>query len=412
MGAGVPDQYGESEGGREQLLLVDDHLNSLSHLIAALQKRGYGVHFAETGEEALKIARETRPCLILLDIIMPGMDGHEVCRQLKADRETSGIAVIFVSALDDEKDLLKGFKLGAVDYITKPFQVPEVMARVDAHLKIRRLEQCLSNNNKQLEAMNRRMKRDLEAATRVQQALLPSVIPAISQAKTAWAFRPCDELAGDALNIHQLDESHYSLYVVDVSGHGVPAALLSVTVTRSLMPHPDRACVLRAYDNGDESVSVVDPADVARRLNVMYPMQQNAMLYFTLVYGVLNTRTGSFRFVTAGHPGPIHVNSELTTRILDSPQVPIGVLDDADFKTTEIYVRPGERIYLYSDGLYEQRNAEGELFGRDRLCRTISESYASPLGESVDQLLHSAVSWPDHEHFSDDVSVLAFEIDA
>ena len=394
----------------ETILLVDDQPGNLQILMQTLKGCGYRLLIATGGENALAIAEKAHPELILLDIMMPGVDGYEVCKRLKQDPATADTSVIFLSALDETGDKVKGFELGAVDYIAKPFQAEEVIARVDTHLKIRRLERSLSEQNRELERINQRMKRDLEAATRVQQALLPSVLPKLSGIKAAWEFQPCDELAGDALNIYKLDERYVAMYVLDVSGHGVPAALLAVTVTRSLMPNTDRASLVTDFDAESGALFLVSPCEVANRLNAIFQMEQNAMLYFTLVYGVLDTYTNSLRFVAAGHPGPIHVACGDTVRIFDSPAVPIGVLDAAGYQEREIVLKTGDRIFFHSDGVNEERNAGGEEFGRDRVCRVLAESRTDTLEGSLKRLLAEVTAWRGGESFRDDISILALEI--
>ena len=141
----------------EKILLVDDNPTNLQVLLQTLNGRGYKLLIAKDGENALRIAHKAKPALILLDIMMPGIDGYEVCRRLKADSDVSDITVIFLSALDDTRDKVRGLETGAVDYIAKPFQAEEVIARVDTQLKIHRLEQALAARNRQLEATNQRL---------------------------------------------------------------------------------------------------------------------------------------------------------------------------------------------------------------------------------------------------------------
>jgi len=269
----------------EQILLVDDNSSNLKLLSQALEHQGYKLLFAKSGEEALSIAKKAAPELILLDIMMPGLNGYEVCRRLKEDTVTQESAVIFLSALDETTDKVKGLDLGAVDYISKPFQAKEVIARVKTHLTIFRLKKSLSRRNKELEAANSRMKQDLEAAARVQQALLPQRFPESTPWRFAWIYRPCAELAGDSLNVFKIDDRHVCLYVLDVSGHGVPAALLSVTVTRSLSLFADRFSLVTEPSDDPRGYTIVNPAEVARRLNAIYPVLPT-LPSATFTYGI------------------------------------------------------------------------------------------------------------------------------
>ena len=297
-----------ARGEPDRLLLVDDNPINLQVLYQTLNGQGYKLLVAKNGEAALEIARKAHPHLILLDIMMPGLDGYQVCERLKGDPDTADAAVIFLSALDDIKDKVRGFELGAVDYVSKPFQGEEVIARVNTHLTIKRLEHELAE-------ANARMHRDLEAAARVQRSMLPAVLPETSVAKFAWRYHPCDQLAGDSLSLFRLSDKHVGMYVLDVTGHGVASSLLSVAVARSLMPRPDPSgVVLKVDDTGNPLV--VRPADVLTRLNALYPMSSNANFFFTIVYGVLDTEARQFHFAAAGHPGPLHVAAEGSSTLL------------------------------------------------------------------------------------------------
>ena len=148
----MPHANDETAHAIEPLLIVDDNPINLQVLRKTLSRTGHPLLTAENGEQALEMAREHHPSLILLDIMMPGMDGYEVCEKIKADPETDGAAVIFLSALEDSSAKLKGFAVGGVDYISKPFQADEVVARVQTHIKIHRLEQELARRNVELEA--------------------------------------------------------------------------------------------------------------------------------------------------------------------------------------------------------------------------------------------------------------------
>ena len=184
------------------------------------------------------------PDLILLDINMPEMNGYEVCEHLKADDGLKGIPVIFISALTEPLDKVKAFATGGVDYLTKPFQMEELHARVETHLKLRRLQVELEEANARLAAANGRMSRDLKAAAKIQETFLPRAAPRVPGADFAWAYRPCDELAGDGLNVVPLGDGKVGLYVLDVSGHGVASALLSVTLSRLLSPPSEPSSIL------------------------------------------------------------------------------------------------------------------------------------------------------------------------
>ncbi len=402
----TPSDTGQSEA----ILLVDDDATNLKVLYETLNGHGYRLLTAKSGEQALSIAGKAHPVLILLDIMMPGIDGFETLAKLKADTQTAESAVIFLSALDEAKDKVKGLELGAVDFISKPFDPDEVIARVETHLKIRRLERSLTQKNRELEEANQRMKRDLEAAARVQQAFLPQAVPQNDAARFTWTYRPCEELAGDYLNVFTIDDRHVGLYVVDVCGHGVSSALLTVTVARNLSPNGSGKSMLVEPGSGPDECALTSPARVAARLNQLYPMRANAGLYFTFLYGVLDTQSRRFRFVSAGNPGPVVARADGSVEIHDAPAVPIGLLEESEYEDTVLELQPGDRLYLHSDGVAEERNDQGEMFDRERMTAIIAEQRSQGLEQSVDALVQSVVAWGGGEQLDDDVAIVAAEL--
>jgi sigma-B regulation protein RsbU (phosphoserine phosphatase) len=266
----------------------------------------------------------------------------------------------------------------------------------------------IERQNEDLYRANQRMKRDLDAAARVQQTLLPECFPDVEGLNFAWTYRPCDELAGDALNIVRINDDLLALYLLDVSGHGVPAALLSVTATRSLHPRAGGAPSVVAGPGVNPDAA--EPAQVASRLNALYPMESNGDHYFTMIYGLLNVRTLRLRFTVAGHPPPILFRDGSLPRCLDLAGFPIGVMDEVEYEESAIDLQPGDRLYLYSDGLTEEVNAHDEEFGNERLLSTIAEGQALGLQDSVESLLEKVVAWRGEKHLKDDVSILAVSV--
>jgi serine phosphatase RsbU (regulator of sigma subunit) len=266
----------------------------------------------------------------------------------------------------------------------------------------------IEQQNQELSRANHRMKRDLDAAARVQQTLLPEGSPQVEGLSFAWKYRPCDELAGDALNIVRINEDLIALYLLDVSGHGVSAALLSVTATRSL--HPRAGGVASLVAGPGINPDAVSPAQVAARLNALYPMESNGDHYFTMIYGLLDIRTQRLRFTVAGHPAPILVRRGGRPEPLDATGCPIGILGDVDYEESAIDLQHGDRLYLYSDGLTEEVNDQDEMFGDDRLLGAIADGQTLDLQESVESLIQQVVAWRGEEHLKDDVSILAISV--
>ena len=273
----------------ETILLVDDDPTNLKVLRGALDGHGFKLLVARSGEEAMEIARRARPELILLDVMMPpGIDGHETCRRLKQDPETRESVVIFLSSLEETESKVKGLGLGAVDYITKPFQIEEVTARVDTHLTIHRLKESLAQKNRELQDANEHMRSELEAAAAYVQSILPRPIDSGDRGICVdWKFIASSELAGDSFGYHWLDDRDFAIYLLDVSGHGVGPAMLSVSAHNALRQHTLPATDFRR------------PHQVLEALNRAFPMQDNQNKFFTIWYGVYNKSTRQLSYACA-----------------------------------------------------------------------------------------------------------------
>ena len=390
------------------ILVVDDTAANLQVLTGMLKDRGYRVRPVPSGKLALQAAQRDPPDLILLDINMPEMNGYEVCEHLKADGALRGVPVIFISALTEPLDKVKAFSIGGVDYLTKPFQMEELHARVETHLNLRRLQVELEQANAQLEKANGRMSRDLRAAAKIQETFLPRKAPQMPGAEFAWIYRPCTELAGDGLNIIPLADDKVALYVLDVSGHGVASALLSVTLSRLLSPPSDPSSILVRHGGAGGPLDITPPAEVAARLNHLFPFDAETAQFTTLAYGILDTSTGEFRYASAGHPGPVHlpVNGEGT--ILEGQGSPIGLGDEA-YEERSIGLQAGDRLYLYSDGVPEAMGPAEEQFGEARLLEAIARQRPEPLVDGVVALAEEVVAWQGSGRLQDDISILAVE---
>ncbi len=399
------------------LLVVDDNEMNRDMLSRRLARRGHTVHVAEDGHLALAMIEQTRYDVILLDITMPGIDGIETLSRLRKKFPPTDLPVIMATAKDQTDDVVNALRAGANDYVTKPLDFPIVLARVQTQLALKRsvdrnraLESALKQHNEKLESANRRMQGDLSAAARIQHSGLPNAPLRIDGLNMAWAYHPCEQLGGDSLNIFKLDDRHIGLYVLDVSGHGVPAALLSVTLNRHLMPHRDGSSLITQAIPEPPGYRITPPAVLARKLNGLFPMA-DAHQFFTLLYGVIDRETLLFRFVCAGHPGPVHARAVGDVRVVEHTGFPIGVIDEADFEEAEVQLQRGDRLYLYSDGIIEEADLQGTHFGRENLLETISRSHALPLAQGVDTLLEQVRSWHrESDTVRDDLSILAIEI--
>jgi phosphoserine phosphatase RsbU/P len=288
-------------------------------------------------------------------------------------------------------------------------QMVGLHARLETHRKLHRLQVELEETNSRLERANDRMSHDLGAAAKIQQTFLPCAAPNIPGTQFGWCHRSYDELAGDGLNIIPLGGGKVGLYILDVSGHGVSAALMLVTFSRLLSPPSEPFSVLTRNRDALDRLDVTPPAEVADRLNRLFPFDTATEQFATLLYGVLDVSTGDFRYVSAGHPGPIHRPAGEPPVILETPGFPIGLAEEAYCERC-VHLAAGDRLYLYSDGLTDGMNPGGERFGDARLLDAIGRGGAEPLPDEVNALLGEIARWQGGAKAQDDISILAVEL--
>lgn len=272
------------------------------------------------------------------------------------------------------------------------------------------VEEALHRANEQLEAVNGRMARDLEAAAEIQRSLLPSSAPEVPGATFSWSFRPCDELAGDILNICPLDSRHVALYAIDVSGHGVAAALFAVTLSRLLSAMPGESSLFTQADGQPSGHRITKPSGVAEKLNRQFPFDPRTRQYFTMIYGVLDMETREFRYVSAGQAGPLLVRPEQQPADLTSNGFPIGLVSPADYEERVVELAPGDRLYLITDGITEVENQRGQEFGMERFLGALDKTRSLPLDEANQELMRQVESWSESVGMKDDASILACQI--
>jgi sigma-B regulation protein RsbU (phosphoserine phosphatase) len=340
----------------ESILLVDDNPTNLQVLFQTLEGVGCKLLIAKNGEMALSIAGKALPDLILLDIMMPDIDGYEVCRQLKTNRATSGIPVIFLSALGDTEDKVKGLQLGAVDYITKPFQPDEVIARVNTHLTIHRLKRVVESQKDQLE-------HELEVVSEVQRKLLPKQLPVIEGFKLGVHYETSRYAGGDYYDIIELPDNCWGFFIADAEGHSAPAAVLMAMT----------CALFRSYPG-----SAADPAAVIHYLNEHLCKVADPS-FMTALYAFYDANAHTMRIARAGHPLPmVFRNSDQKAIEFPCPGVyPLGIEPyEIEIPVTDIKLEPGDRFLIYTDGLTERFDAEGHTYGEERLLTLLATDSA------------------------------------
>jgi sigma-B regulation protein RsbU (phosphoserine phosphatase) len=390
----------------EKILIVDDNQVNRQILTTLLRKEGYTLLEAKDGDKAVKIAAKELPDLILLDIMMPKKDGYQVCSELKNNEKTSFIPIIFLSAKTDVKDKVKGFDLGGADYVTKPFHRKEVLARTKAHLKIQSLTRQLIKTNEELKQKQDILEEDLRAAADIQKSLLPSQIPKTVHLDISYRFEPCQKIGGDLINIIPLDEETWVVYVFDVSGHGVPAAMVGVSVSQVLRSKTERQKILMTATN--KSGGIRSPKEILEMLDKEFPIERFGK-FFTISYLLLNLRKRRVIYSNAAHPYPILIRKNGEIEFLEAGGTVIGAGGVVPFEEGEKQMYPGDKIFVYTDGIVEYRNSHMEQFGLDRLCTTIMERRKNSVSIIIDEIINSIMQFGNNHEPTDDISLLGLE---
>jgi sigma-B regulation protein RsbU (phosphoserine phosphatase) len=409
------------------ILVVDDTPANLRLLTQILSRSKYKVRVANSGQRALDAIHSSLPDLILLDIMMPEMSGYEVCQRLKADEEARirELPIIFLSALDNTQNKLKAFAVGGVDYITKPFQPAEMLARVKTHLSLRSLQKALEEKNALLRRANDELvrlndnltreitervraqtaeqvalQREMNLAQDIQTSLLPMSTPTIAGIDVSGICIPARHVGGDLYGFYELPPSKqnphsaFALAVGDVSGKGVPAALymaVCATMLAAKAPFvPDVAQLL------GEMNAALYPYTSPNRMNV-------ALCYARFEPGQPGSHT--LHLANAGMVAPI-LRRGTGCEYLDVGGLPLGSsLTAAPYSSLELSLQPGDVLVLTSDGVVEATNANGEMYSFERLLARVSEAPAGRAKQIQEWLLAGLRAFTANTEIHDDVTL-------
>ena len=365
------------------ILVVDDNPVNLQVLVRTLHGTGHRILAARDAASALEIVRRAGPDLVLLDVMMPGQDGFELCRTIRSEPAAADTMVIFLSALGETSDKVLGLTLGAVDYITKPIQTEEVLARVSNHLARQHLEREVRRHR---DGLNK----ELDNAARMQRLLLPTTLPHRAGVHLAAHYKTSRHAGGDYYDVLDLGDHGLGLFVADVSGHGAPAAIVMAMLRAVLHSLAEPA----------------DPAAVLRHLNQHFQYLWDSSMFATAVYGVLNLESRRLRLACAGHPPPLLFRTGAAVTAAVDGVVPLLLMEIDEVPTTELQLQAGDRLLFYTDGVTERMSPSEAMYDLDRLSAALERLGAYSPGEIVGRLIAEVEAFAGGQEAEDDLTLL------
>lgn len=374
------------ELSESRVLIVDDVPANVEVLVQAL-RGDYQLSVAVNGTAALKIADKVLPDLVLLDIMMPGIDGYEVCRQLRASGRTREIPVMFLSSLDDVQDKAKGFEVGGNDYLVKPFEVLEVQARVRSLLKAKAYA----------DAVKEKLAYDLRIAREIQMGILPADVAGVAEGSGIEAhalLEPAQAVGGDLYELLRTPEGNLVAIMGDVSGKGIPAALfMAVTMT-----------LVRAM-----AAAAQRPEEILNRVSDALVSQNPRNMFVTILCAIYEPRTGRLTYASAGHPPAVLVRDGRAEFLPTEPDMAAGIMAGLAVPSQSVDLQPGDLVVFYTDGVTEAFDAAGNQYGEPRLLAALGGLPGSTAAATTAALLSSVRAHAGEHPQSDDIAVLALK---
>ncbi len=383
-----------------RILVVDDEPKNIRILQILLEAKGYIVIAATHGQEALDQVKEASPDLILLDIMMPRMNGYEVCERIRADEETQFVPIVMVTALTEAKDRIKAIEVGADDFISKPFDSLEVIARARSLLRVKQYHDALKQANQELAEHNARLDMELQMAQEVQASLMPQGITDLAGFRVVSHYTPEIAVGGDFFDLWEVGPGQLGLLISDVMGHGVPAAFITVFI---------KTIVEEMREQTD------DPGRLLEALNTRFDklISSELSMFATAFCAVIDQSDQTLRWANAGHPFPFLIRREQgVCEPVENQSIGegLGFLPDSIYQTFHVPFRPSDGLFLYTDGAYELQNSQGEEFSPERLRDVLDEQSSHPATIIVDSVVQAIDRFSEGIPREDDITIVAMDV--
>lgn len=430
-----------------EVLVVEDSATQALLLKDSLEQQGLKVVVAVNGEEAVLNMQQQSPTFVISDIEMPKMNGYEFCRKVKSDPRFNHIPVILLTNLFDPMDVIKGIECGADSFLIKPYNIKLLMATIkdvminsklsknssqadfefsfkgnlhraqvdriqlmdlllstyssaiqknmeleEANQKLNLLQHEIMKTNQQLTQKQKYLDDDLRAAATIQTSLLPSNLLQLSNLDVAWHLFPCDQIGGDVFNTIAVDSDRVGFYMLDVSGHGVPSAMVTVSVSQYMQQN--------AINHS--------PQELLKALDREYPLERFDK-FFTIFYMTINQQNGLFTYCNGGHPPPLLLHPDKAFELLENHGLVIGCNEGFPYKEEHKTLQNGDKIILYTDGVTEFESASGEFYGTARLCALVESLKHEHVDLILKAILQSLKEFSEGAHAADDISLMGIE---
>jgi phosphoserine phosphatase RsbU/P len=392
MGVTMPNEV------KARVLVVDDEPAFLYQTQECLEKRGYEVVAVRNGKDALALADRQSFDLILLDIIMPGLNGVEVTKILRRNPRTKDIPVIVISTMTEYKDRVEFFRIGANDYMPKPIDSGELIARVDLQLQMVRLRseveaanEALTQKNHMLEQHVARIEHDLGVARKVQRSLLPTQEAQFPELDVHLRHHSCEDLGSDFIDYTHDDSGLFHMIIADVSGHGIASALLAAQL---------KVLFLTMTKRGHR------PSRFMEEINGLSEHFLTEEYYFTAIYMQYSPATGVLTMVNGGHPPLLYFEKSTgEVRQIDSRNAPLGFFNGEKYEEITLRPQSGDVMLMFTDGLIEHTNSANEMFEVQRVHAVFKPQASTAPDGLAETLVKQARDFGNSPVFSDDVTI-------
>jgi len=369
-----------------RILLAEDSAASRFLLQRAVEELGHECVVAEDGLQAWDRYKEAGPEVVISDWIMPGLDGDELCRRIRADEDGPYTYFVMLTSLEDKEHILRGMRAGVDDYLTKPLDRNDLNARLIAATRVTAL-------HRQIVEQQRELQSEVAMAAGIQMGLLPKEPPAVAGTDLAGICLPAANVGGDYYDLILDEQGRLVILVADVAGHSIGSALLMAMA---------RSVLRREVAQGHSPAAVLGATNEA-----MFGDLVNAGLFITMFCALYDPAEGRLTYANAGHNPPVLARTAGETLELDGDGAAIGFLEHVDFEELNVDIGPGDALLLYTDGVVEAMGADEEPFGEERLAETVSAMAPAGAQATIDAIVSALNDFTGGAHQRDDITMVS-----